>query len=329
MAGSVSILAEQLAYYRAAASEYEYQGVDFGIDLVGLDELLTAIDAFRPTGDVLELACGTGVWTQHLVRFARTVTAVDGAPEMLARAQARDGNESVRFIEADLFAWRSDRRYDAVFFGFWLSHVPEEHFDSFWSLVDDCLRPGGQVFFCDDNYRAEAELIEGRSSPIVQRRTGDARHSASSRSPSNRRNSKADYARWDGISRCFRPPGRSTGARADGDATRAVWPSAARARTAGPCLNPDTQVRPSIDAGFDGVLALLHPTSRAGPLSRWARSSEAGLGEQPWRNCRGGRFAGWTAVMVASRSSPRVGVRLVNRAVAAKQSFGIAVASVG
>ena len=173
MACSASILAEQLAYYRAAASDYEYQSVEFGIDLVGLDKLLTAIDAFRPTGDVLELACGTGVWTQHLARFATTLTAVDGAPEMLARARARDANDSVRFIEADLFAWRSDRRYDAVFFGFWLSHVPEEHFDSFWSLVDDCLRPGGQVFFCDDNYRAPAELIEGRSSPIVQRRTDD------------------------------------------------------------------------------------------------------------------------------------------------------------
>ena len=56
-----SILAEQIAFYRAAASDYAYERVDPGFDLVGLDELLTAIDAFRPTGDVLELACGTGV----------------------------------------------------------------------------------------------------------------------------------------------------------------------------------------------------------------------------------------------------------------------------
>ena len=88
-------------------------------------------------------------------------------------SEGAGGAESVRFIEADLFSWRSDRRYDTVFFGFWISHVPEEHFDSFWSLVDDCLRPGGQVFFFDDNYRTEAELIEGPSSPIIQRRTGD------------------------------------------------------------------------------------------------------------------------------------------------------------
>ena len=179
--------------------------------------------------------CGTGVWTQHLARFATTLTAVDGAPEMLARARARDANDSVRFIEADLFAWRSDRRYDAVFFGFWLSHVPEEHFDSFWSLVDDCLRPGGQVFFCDDNYRAPAELIEGRSSPIVQRRTDDGTPFHIIKIPFKPEELKADYALWDGISGCFRPQDRSTGARADDDATRAVWPSAARARTAVRC----------------------------------------------------------------------------------------------
>jgi 2-polyprenyl-3-methyl-5-hydroxy-6-metoxy-1,4-benzoquinol methylase len=167
--GSRSILAEQLAYYRAVANEYE----TYNFDVAGLDELLAAIDAFRPAGDVLELACGAGIWTQGLARSATSITAVDAAPEMLARARARDGVESVDFVQADLFAWRPDRHYDTVFFGFWLSHVPEEHFESFWSLVGECLRPGGNVFFFDDNYREEAELIEGKSSPIVERRTKD------------------------------------------------------------------------------------------------------------------------------------------------------------
>ena len=92
---------------------------------------------------------------------------------MLRQAKARVGVASVRFIEADLFAWRPDRRYDAVFFGFWLSHVPDEHFDTFWSMVADCLRPHGTVFFIDDNHRTEGELIEGASAPIVERRLND------------------------------------------------------------------------------------------------------------------------------------------------------------
>ncbi len=36
-----------------------------------------------------------------------------------------------------------DRRYDAVFFAFWLSHVPLERFASFWSTVADCLTSNG------------------------------------------------------------------------------------------------------------------------------------------------------------------------------------------
>ena len=170
MSGPSSASAEQLAYYRAVAGEYE----DHGIDVPGQDELLSAVDSFRPTGDVLEFACGSGIWTERLLRSATTVTAVDGAPEMLARAQARVGSSAaVQFVEADLFSWKVDRAYDAVFFGFWISHVPEDEFASFWSLVAEALEPGGRVFFFDDNHRPETELIEGAASAIVQRRLND------------------------------------------------------------------------------------------------------------------------------------------------------------
>ena len=161
---------EQLAYYRAVADEYEHHT----IDAPGQDELLSAIESFRPTGHVLELACGSGVWTERLQRSAASVTAVDGAPEMLARARARlSPGASVRLVQADLFSWRPARRYDAVFFGFWISHVPEDRFDSFWNLVDEALEPGGSVFFFDDNHRTDAELVDGARSPIVQRRLND------------------------------------------------------------------------------------------------------------------------------------------------------------
>jgi hypothetical protein len=36
---------------------------------------------------------------------------------MLALASARVTDERVRFVSADLFRWRPDRRYDVVFFG--------------------------------------------------------------------------------------------------------------------------------------------------------------------------------------------------------------------
>lgn len=165
-------LSEQLSYYRAVAGEYE----DHAVDAPGAGELLEAIDAFRPTGDVLELACGSGIWTQRLLESSRTVTAVDGSPEMLARALARVGPDAaVRFIEADLFSWVPDRTYDTVFFGFWISHVPDEHFEGFWSVVGEALEPDGCVFFFDDNHRTEAELVEGAASAVVERRLNDGK----------------------------------------------------------------------------------------------------------------------------------------------------------
>ncbi len=170
MSGLPSVLGEQLAYYRAVAGEYHTHALDFP----GQHELGSAIGSFRADGDVLELACGSGMWTERLARTAASVTAVDGAPEMLALARDRVGpSATVRFVEADLFYWRPDRRYDAVWFGFWISHVPEERFESFWARVAEALAPGGRVFFFDDNHRTDEEQVEGAASPIVERRLRD------------------------------------------------------------------------------------------------------------------------------------------------------------
>jgi SAM-dependent methyltransferase len=164
------LLTEQRDYYSALAPEYLDQGLDFP----GADELTDALDSFRPAGRVLELACGPGVWTRQLLRHASDVTAVDASPEMLAIAAGRvPGGAPVRFVEADLFTWEPDRRYDVVFMGFWLSHVPDDRFESFWSLAAAALAPRGRVFFADDGYRTPEELIEGPASSTIQRRTPD------------------------------------------------------------------------------------------------------------------------------------------------------------
>ena len=171
-----ALLAEQIAYYRALAPEYtETATLHVGeAELSAAWHALTArLDALDLTGDVLELACGPGTWTELLLRHARTLTALDASPEMLALAAAKVGDARVRFIQADIFAWTPDRTYDAIFFGFWLSHVPLERFDSFWAAVGSCLKPGGRVVFFDDAYRTDDELIEGPKSSTIRRRLKD------------------------------------------------------------------------------------------------------------------------------------------------------------
>jgi 2-polyprenyl-3-methyl-5-hydroxy-6-metoxy-1,4-benzoquinol methylase len=130
---------------------------------------------FEPTGDVLELACGTGLWTQQLVRHAGRVTAVDAAAEVIAINRQRLGPDApVEYVQADLFSWRPSRQYDVVFFSFWLSHVPPERFDAFWDLVRSALKPGGRVFFVDSLYiessTARDHRLEGDDATAVTRR---------------------------------------------------------------------------------------------------------------------------------------------------------------
>ncbi len=79
----------------------------------------------------------------------------------------------MRFIESDIFSWQPDGRYDVVGFCFWLSHVPPERFERFWSLVELSLGPGGRVFFIDDAHRTPAETESAPAPTIVRRQLGD------------------------------------------------------------------------------------------------------------------------------------------------------------
>lgn len=103
-----ALLRDQAAYYRAVAGEYD-RAYESQEDLRSLNELAEGLPI---TGDVLELACGTGQWTRFLAARDHRVTAVDAAPEMLAMAQERVAGLVVEFVEADLFTWRTPRQFD-------------------------------------------------------------------------------------------------------------------------------------------------------------------------------------------------------------------------
>ncbi len=118
MTSGDSLLQEQIAYYRARANEYDEwflrQGrYDHGPTetrqwLAEVEQVEQALAAFAPTGHVLELACGTGIWTQHLANYATSITAVDSSPEVLALNRQRLARQpnSIEYVEADLFSWQ-------------------------------------------------------------------------------------------------------------------------------------------------------------------------------------------------------------------------------
>jgi SAM-dependent methyltransferase len=187
--GNAMPLRQQLDYYRARAKEYDQwwlrQGrYDRGLALNAqwLAEAVavsSALEAFRPSGRVLELACGTGIWSEKLLPFASRLTVIDGSPEMLAINAARLDSQRVSYVEADLFEWQPVEQFDIVFFGFWLSHVPPERFEAFWRLVDLCLAPGVHVFFVDSRREPTSTAVDHRlpepEAIVSRRRLNDGR----------------------------------------------------------------------------------------------------------------------------------------------------------
>jgi SAM-dependent methyltransferase len=167
-----ALLAEQLTYYRRRAAEYDRTA--FGdVDAAGR-RIADILADLRPAGDVLELACGTGMWTRALVGWAERLTALDAAPEMLAEARSRVPARVVDYVLADVFGWRPPRRYDTVFFAFWLSHLPPDRFAEFWMLLRDWLAPGGRVLFVDEHpSEAGKEVYPDPDGYVVERRLAD------------------------------------------------------------------------------------------------------------------------------------------------------------
>ena len=145
------ILDAQIAYYRARAAEYDATSTPAGDPFAAHGEATRdALRAFEPRGRVLEIAAGTGQWTGILAEFADELVATDASPEMLELNRAKVGDPSVRYEVADVFALEPSHDFDVVFFGFFLSHVPPGRFESFWTIVDGLLAPGGRVFFVDE-----------------------------------------------------------------------------------------------------------------------------------------------------------------------------------
>ncbi len=150
-AGAVeeSLLSGQIAYYRRRAAEYDRTAYgDLRAARERIDRLVAAI---APEGDVLEIACGTGMWTGALARRARSLTALDAAPEAIAVARDRVADAGVTFVAADIFGWAPGTRFDVIFFSAWLSHVPAARFGPFWAQLATLLAEGGRVVFVDEH----------------------------------------------------------------------------------------------------------------------------------------------------------------------------------
>ncbi len=149
------------AYYAKRAHEYErvYEKPERQADLA---RLRAEVPPLFEGARVLEIACGTGYWTQLIAARAEAVVAVDCVEEVLEIARTkRSARSNVRFERADAYrlpVW--PEKFSGCFAGFWWSHVPQESLAAFLAALHACLAPGARVAFLDNRY------VEGSSTPL-------------------------------------------------------------------------------------------------------------------------------------------------------------------
>ena len=161
---------ELAAYYARRAAEYEriYAKPERQADLAALRRRIGKLFAGRK---VLELACGTGYWTDLIAAQAAQLTALDVNEEVLEIARAKENVSKnaakVEFVRGSAYEIPDfSRRHDALFAGFWWSHVPLEKLDLFLESVSAATAPGALIAFLDNRQ------VPGSSTAVSRRDAG-------------------------------------------------------------------------------------------------------------------------------------------------------------
>lgn len=113
---------------------------------------------------VLELACGTGYWTEVIAATADSVLATDVLNAMLERAQRRGlPADKVSFRRVDGLDLPADLgTFTCVFVGFWWSHLKRDEQDAFLAQLRERVGQDVTLVLLDDAY------VEGSSTTIAR-----------------------------------------------------------------------------------------------------------------------------------------------------------------
>ena len=158
-------MTNQLAdYYAKRAVEYErfYDKPERLEDLAALKRRVAGMVTGK---HVLELACGTGYWTKVMAASAAHIDAFDLNQETLDVAASKGlSSKKVSFGIGNAYQPADlGRRNDALYAGFWCSHVLLQNLDAFLRNAVNAVAPGGLIAFMDNRY------VEGSSTPLSRR----------------------------------------------------------------------------------------------------------------------------------------------------------------
>ena len=150
-----------VSYYRDRAKEYEkiYARPERQGDLLLAEKILQ--DAFAGKS-VLEIACGTGYWTEKISATAKNILATDINDTVIEVAQSKIyAQGKVDFEVADIYNLKNKSKYESLFGGFIWSHIKLQDLDKFVSITNSLVEKRGTIVFIDNNY------VEGSNLPVI------------------------------------------------------------------------------------------------------------------------------------------------------------------
>ena len=135
-------------YYNDRAREYDkvYEIPDEQEDLLKSAVLFQNIFANK---SVLEIACGTGYWTEKISKTANSIFATDINEIVIDIARTRKFNSNVVFQVADMNCLSIDKKFDGLFGGFIWSHILLQDLDNFLLRLKDLLNENAKIAFID------------------------------------------------------------------------------------------------------------------------------------------------------------------------------------
>lgn len=157
-------IARVAAYYAARAPEY-HETTGYGLERVdtGYARLKAFYQGAFAGRDVLEIACGTGYWTEAIAATAHRVVATDIHPELVEATRRRlEPYAHARSQVADAYTLATvTESFSGAFAQYWWSHIPRKMRKPFLDVLHSKLRPGARIIFAD-NAEYQASWVQRR-----------------------------------------------------------------------------------------------------------------------------------------------------------------------
>ena len=144
------------SYYNQYALSYDETQANSSVKIARQKEFQTVKsrlpDIIKQSDNVLELGCGTGMYTIPIAKMCKTLTAVDLAVNMLKIAKIKVISEkllNVNLIAADIERCSFKEKYDVICSFSSFEYVKD--IESIIKSLSDYIKPGGLLYFTTAN----------------------------------------------------------------------------------------------------------------------------------------------------------------------------------